>query len=95
MEISIEEIVNAFVQALGREAAEKLINRKLEDAALIHKERYDMKEFEKLMDELRKENMLIRTLALLLLSQVRLRRMQEEAERSENVQEGAKNGKSS
>lgn len=95
MEISIEEIVNAFVQALGREAAEKLINRKLGDAALIHKERYDMKEFEKLMDELRKENMLIRTLALLLLSQVRLRRMQEEAEGSENVREGAKNGKSS
>lgn len=95
MEISIEEIVNAFVQALGREAAERLINRKLEDAKLPYKERYDMKEFEKLMDELRKENMLIRTLALLLLSQVRLRRMQEEAERSESVQEGAKNGKSS
>jgi len=93
MEISIEEMVNAFVQALGREAAEKLINRKLEDAALIRKERYDMKEFEKLMDELRKEDMLIRTLALLLLSQIRLRRMQEEAEGSENVREGAKNGK--
>jgi hypothetical protein len=78
MEVSTEEIINAFVQALGREAAEKLINRKIGEASLPYKERYDVREFEKLMGELKKENVLIRTLALLLLSQIRLRRMLEE-----------------
>ena len=77
MDISRADIVEAFVQALGKEAAEDLIKRKIKEAKLPEKDTYDIKELEKLVDELRKEGALVRNLALIFLSQIRLKRLQE------------------
>jgi hypothetical protein len=77
MDINRADIVEAFVQALGKEAAEDLIKRKIKEAKLPEKDTYDTKELEKLVDELRKEGALVRNLALIFLSQIRLKRLQE------------------
>jgi hypothetical protein len=77
MDISRADIVDAFVQALGKEAAEDLIKRKIKEAKLPEKDTYDTKELEKLVEELRKEGALVRNLALIFLSQIRLKRLQE------------------
>jgi hypothetical protein len=77
MDISRADIVEAFVQALGKEAAEDLIKRKIKEAKLPEKDTYDTKELERLVDELRKEGVLVRNLALIFLSQIRLKRLQE------------------
>jgi len=76
--VSKEEIVDAFVQALGKEAAESLIDLKMREVGLTTEGSYDLKEVEKLVEALKKENVLIRNLALILMSQLRLRRMREE-----------------
>jgi len=76
MEISRDELVGAFVQSLGREAAETLISRKVRDAGLPYKSSYDVKEIEKIVEELKKENTLIRTLAMAFMAQARLRGIQ-------------------
>lgn len=72
MEVSREEFVGAFVQALGREAAEALISRKVRDAGLPYRSSYDVKEIEKIVEELKKENALIRNLAMAFMAQARL-----------------------
>jgi len=77
MDISRADIVEAFVQALGKEAAEDLIKRKIKEAKLPEKDVYDTKELERLVDELKKEGVLVRNLALIFLSQIRLKRLQE------------------
>ena len=77
MDINRADIVEAFVQALGKEAAEDLIKRKIKEAKLPEKDTYDTKELERLVDELRKEGVLVRNLALIFLSQIRLKRLQE------------------
>jgi hypothetical protein len=77
MDINRADIVEAFVQALGKEAAEDLIKRKIKEAKLPKKDTYDTKELERLVDELRKEGVLVRNLALIFLSQIRLKRLQE------------------
>jgi hypothetical protein len=77
MDIRRADIVAAFVQALGKEAAEDLIKRKIKDAKLPEKDVYDTKELERLVDELKKEGVLVRNLALIFLSQIRLKRLQE------------------
>jgi hypothetical protein len=77
MDISRADIVEAFVQALGKEAAEDLIRRKIKEAKLPEKDVYDTKELERLVDELKKEGVLVRNLALIFLSQMRLKRLQE------------------
>lgn len=85
--MSKEEIVEAFVQALGREAAESLIDRKMKETGLAKKEVYDFEEAERLVETLKKENALIRNLALILMSQLRLRRMREESAVSSGQQD--------
>jgi hypothetical protein len=50
MDISRADIVEAFVQALGKEAAEDLIRRKIKEAKLPEKDVYDTKELERLVD---------------------------------------------
>ena len=72
VEIEREEIVNAFVQALGREGAEALMKIKLRDANLPNKKSYNLSELTLLVEEFRKEGTLIRTLASLILSTFRL-----------------------
>ena len=79
MNVSREEIVEAFVQALGKEAAEALIDQKMKETGLAKKEVHDFEEVERLVEALKKENVLIRNLALILMSQLRLRRMREES----------------
>jgi hypothetical protein len=76
MDVSREEIVGAFVQALGKEAAESLISKKIDEAGLPYKSKYDMKELEKIVEALKKEGTLVRTLAMAFISQVRLRGLQ-------------------
>ncbi|MDY6985774.1 MAG: hypothetical protein SVE93_05145 [Candidatus Thermoplasmatota archaeon] len=76
MRVSRDELVGAFVHALGREAAEALMNRKVREAELPYKSSYDIKEIEKIVEELKKENALIRTLAMAFMAQARLRDIQ-------------------
>jgi len=71
-----EDIVNAFVHALEKEAAESLIDRKMREAGLTTKKSYDLKEVEKLVEALKKENIPIRTLAMAFMAQMRIRGMQ-------------------
>jgi hypothetical protein len=68
--------VNAFVHALEKEAAESLIDRKMRETGFTTEGSYGIKEVEELVEALKKENILIRTLAMAFMAQMRIRGMQ-------------------
>ena len=85
MAIKKSDLMSAYAQSIGVEAAKELINEKINAAALVDKERYTEEEIARICGELVKEGGLIRIVSQTYLVQLERKRSEEQTLLLDNI----------